>query len=81
MNRTPAGSALDVIVIMEALRKRRKQVGMIQEQLAEKIGMSVKSVTDWETARRTPTLDTLAAMARVLGMRITVEELPQEDQE
>ena len=40
--------------IGENIRKYRKQMEMTQEQLAERLGTSVQSVSRWETAATLP---------------------------
>ena len=40
---------MDLIKIGKYIAGKRKSLGMTQKQLAEKIGMSDKSVSKWET--------------------------------
>jgi transcriptional regulator with XRE-family HTH domain len=51
----------------------RRRSGLTQEQLAEKTGLPLRSVQNWEAGHRTPRPMALLALARVLGT--TVEEL------
>ena len=43
----------------EKLKSIRKQVGMSQELLAEKIGVSRQAVTKWETGAGIPDIDNM----------------------
>ena len=45
---------------------RRKFLGMTQEQIAEKLGVSFQAVSNWERGETSPELDRLAEIARAL---------------
>lgn len=51
----------------------RKQHGLSQEQLAEKLGVSRQAVSKWERAEASPDIENLSALARLYG--ITIDEL------
>lgn len=68
-----SGPGLDVAAVMNTLTARRQALGKSQQDIADKVGISVRSVTSYEIAERTPTLETVACMARALGMKVTVE--------
>lgn len=55
------------------LVRRRKAMGMTQQELAEKIGVGRTTVTMWETGAGNPRIQVLPALARAL--RCTVDEL------
>lgn len=50
------------------LREHRTRAGLTQEQLAELVGTRRPNVVAWESGRRVPQADTLAAIASVLGV-------------
>lgn len=52
------------------IRKIRKQKGLTQEQLAEKIGVSTTWIGYIETGYRRPNLKMVYKIARVLDVRI-----------
>lgn len=52
--------------------KLRKECGMSQEQLAGQIHVTRQAVSNWETGRSQPDLDTLEALAGVFGTDILV---------
>ena len=52
---------------------KRTAQGMTQEQLAQKIGVSQKSLMRWETGKRLPDADVVEALCTALG--ITLPEL------
>ena len=58
-------------------RRRRKERGLTQEQLAERVGCSQATVFDIETGRNQPSLAMAMAFARALDT--TVDELFGED--
>ena len=51
----------------------RKQQGLTQEQLGEKLGVTNKTVSRWETGKYMPDLDKLQDLSAILG--ISVNEL------
>lgn len=58
-------------VVRARLRELRAARGFTQEQLCEAAGVSVDAVNRIERGERTPTLATLASLARALGVEIT----------
>jgi len=58
------------------IRKRRKELGMSQEELAHKAKMDPKSIVHIEAGKRNPTLKTIKKIAGTLS--ISVEELLQD---
>ena len=52
--------------------KLRKEQGMSQEQLAQKIHVTRQAVSNWETGRSQPDLDMLEALASAFGTDILV---------
>lgn len=57
----------------ERLLEYRNRVGLSQERLAEKIGVTRQTVSKWETNQSTPDFDKIVPLCEVLG--ITTEEL------
>ena len=59
-------------LLSEALRDRREQLGLTQEQAAEQIGVSRQTFLAWEREDRKPTVDAYRGIASFLD--ITIEE-------
>ena len=57
----------------ERLLEYRNHVGLSQERLAEKIGVTRQTVSKWETNQSVPDFDKILPLCEVLG--ITTEEL------
>ena len=57
----------------EKLQELRKQKGLTQEELAEKLYVSRKAVSKWESGRGYPNIDSLKEIAKYFS--ITVDEL------
>lgn len=57
----------------EKLKTIRKQAGMSQEQLAEKLGVSRQAVTKWETDGGIPDIENLIAVSTLFS--ISIDEL------
>ena len=55
------------------LQELRKQKGMTQDELAEKIFVSRTAVSKWESGRGYPNIESLKAIAKFFG--VTVDEL------
>lgn len=61
------------VEIAERLAARRKQAGLSQEALAEKLGVSRQAVSKWERSESSPDTDNLIALARLYG--VSLDEL------
>lgn len=68
------GQATDDPIIAD-LTRRRREAGIGQVELAARMGYSRNTVWQWETGRATPTIDTVAGYAHVLGHRLALAEL------
>ena len=55
------------------IAQRRKELGLTQRQLAERLGVTNKAVSKWETGQGMPDVGVLLELSRVLG--VTVDEL------
>ena len=64
---------MDQYKIGRFIAEKRKQKNLTQEALGEKVGVTNKTVSRWETGRYMPDLDTIPALCEELG--ITVNEL------
>ena len=52
----------------ETIRSRRRALGMTQEQLADRLGVSAPAVSKWEQGASYPDVTLLPALARALGI-------------
>ncbi len=52
------------------LKELRRESGMTQEQLGERIGVTNKTVSRWETGNYMPPVDCLVMMADIYGVSI-----------
>ena len=57
--------------IGERLRTTRERVGMTQQQLADRSGFHVVSVSNWENGVKSPKLNTLERLADALGVNVS----------
>ena len=67
------GDRMDQIKIGKFISELRKGKNLTQEQLAEKLGVTQKSVSRWETGKNMPDLSILQPLSVELG--VTVSEL------
>ena len=61
---------MDQVKIGKFIAKLRKDKNMTQEQLGEKLGVSFKTISKWETGRGLPELATLKPLSDILGITI-----------
>ncbi len=54
----------------ETLPKLPEQSGMSQSELAEKSGLPLRSIQNWEQKHREPRAQALLALARALGVSV-----------
>ena len=59
--------------IGEKIKQLRFKLGMTQEQLAEKLGLSAQSISKWENAVAMPDITLLPALAEIFG--VSIDEL------
>lgn len=64
-------------MISEKLRSYRLEFGLSQEQLAEKIGVSRQTISNWENDRRVPDIYSLVSLSDLYG--ISLDELIKGD--
>ena len=69
---------MDLIKIGKYIAGKRKSLGMTQKQLAEKIGMSDKSVSKWERGVCLPDVSVYKELCSILGISLN-EFLAGED--
>ena len=57
-------------IIAENIARRRKELGLTQRELAEKLNVSDKTLSRWETDKQVPDALMIPEIAKVLGMSI-----------
>ena len=62
--------------IKQILRQKRIEYKMTQEQLSEKLYVSSKTISNWETGKTTPDLDSLIRLKKLFN--ISLDELLME---
>ena len=60
-------------MLSEKIYTLRRRMGLSQEQLAERIGVSRQAISKWESGQSTPDLDKLLALSQCFG--VTMDEL------
>ncbi len=61
---------VDQYVTGKIIKKLREERGMTQQQLADKLSVSDKSVSKWETGKGYPDITLIEPLARALGVSI-----------
>lgn len=57
-----------LVTIGDHLRKRRLDLGLLQREVADRLGVSKSTVTNWELNRSTPALRFLPRIIALLGL-------------
>ncbi|MCI6496167.1 MAG: helix-turn-helix domain-containing protein [Anaeromassilibacillus sp.] len=57
----------------ENIQRLRKEKGLSQEYVAQKIGISRQSISLWEKNKTVPSIENLVTLSEILG--VTVDEL------
>lgn len=75
---------LKIMQIGKTIRKYRKEKGMTQEEMANRLGVTTPAVNKWENENSYPDITLLAPIARLLGISLDTllsfqEELTQEE--
>lgn len=60
------------MTVAENIRAARKAAGLTQKELGERMGVSSVAVTQYESGKRIPKIDTLQRIADALGVNIGV---------
>jgi len=63
--------------IIAQLRALRKQRGMTQRELAEKIGQTQQRIAEIESGEFSPTLDTLKPILKALNAELLLHDLTE----
>lgn len=73
------------MTIGQRIAECRRQLGLSQESLGEKMGVSRQAISKWEADAALPEIDKLIALSKLFGVTVGwllgVEELPQPEQE
>lgn len=61
---------INYIEMGRRVRRKRRELGLTQEQLAEQVGLSTSFIGFIERGEKAPSLDTMAKLADVLDMTL-----------
>ena len=62
---------MDVEKISNLIKTKRKEKGLTQEELAQKINVTEKAISRWETGRGTPDISLLVPLSEELGVSVS----------
>ena len=62
---------MDLKKIADFIKKRRKEIGLTQEELANKLYVTEKAISRWETGRGTPDISLLISLSKELKVDIS----------
>ena len=57
-------------VVSDSIKKLRKEKGMTQDELAEKLCVTRQAVSNWEQGKTQPDVDTLTKLAEIFGVSV-----------
>ncbi len=64
---------IDITFLGEKIRKNRKELGITQTELAQKLNISFQAVSNWERGTAPPDLDNIVKLSQLFG--ITIDNL------
>ncbi|MBD2752624.1 helix-turn-helix domain-containing protein [Spirosoma validum] len=56
----------------ELIKQTRKEKGLTQKELGEKIGVSESMINKYESGKQNPTIATLSKIIEALGVRLKI---------
>lgn len=56
-----------MVAVGAYLQQCRKTAGLTQERVGAELGVSSRTVSDWEAGRYVPSFDSMARLARIIG--------------
>ncbi len=59
--------------VLQALKERREQLGVTQDQLAELADVALRTIKALDSGKGNPTVSTLIKLADVLGMELKLD--------
>lgn len=62
---------MDLNKISEFIKKKRKELGITQQELAEKLFITEKAISRWETGRGTPDISLLLPLSKELNIDVS----------
>ena len=62
---------MDIDKISKLIKTKRKEKGLTQEELAQRINVTEKAISRWETGRGTPDISLLVPLSEELGVSVT----------
>lgn len=63
---------MNIESIARTIRRRRRDLGVDQRTLADLSGISVHTISDVESGKGNPTVETLEAMLEPLGLELVI---------
>ena len=64
----------DAIGVSQAIRSRRKELGLTQDELGNRAGLAAKHVSRIENGTHEPKVSTLLALISALGLELVLGE-------
>ena len=61
---------MDLVKIGNFIKTMRKQIGLTQSELAQRLGVSDRAISKWETGACLPDADNMLALCGILGISI-----------
>ena len=57
-------------VVSNSIKKLREERGMTQDELAEKLNVTRQAVSNWETGKTQPDIETLTRLAEIFDVSV-----------
>ena len=63
---------MDLNKISNLIKNKRKEKGLTQEELAQRLNVTEKAISRWETGRGTPDISLLIPLAKELKIEVLI---------
>ena len=57
-------------IVSNSIKKLREERGMTQDELAEKLNVTRQAVSNWETGKTQPDIETLTRLAEIFDVSV-----------
>lgn len=61
--------------VADTILKRRSEMGLTLKELSKRSGVAVRTIGDWESGKRSPSVERLAWLLEALELKMEIKEV------